>query len=124
MKSPSPDGHRWTLAWLPAVAVLAGSPALTADADPAPSPAHLRDRRSGCRTSLLGTYVRASEWLAVPFATYSRDQDIEYDPNEFGFSSNTEYLGRYEACELVMLVAYGLNDRIALEFQAAGTQAS
>ena len=136
MKSASVAGSRRTLpdGWvLAAVALLVAVPdamaaeptAAGAMADAATSlPPHLRDRDGGLVTSALGTYVRERELLVFPFARYSRDSDIEYDPNEFGFSAPTEYLGHYDSSEVGALLAYGWNDRVAVEFQAAASRAT
>jgi hypothetical protein len=114
---------------LAAAPALAGQTPLANDSgtggdEPVSLPAHLQDRGTGIVTSSLGTYVREGELLVIPLAAYGRDSNIEYDPNEFGYGSPTEFLGHYETSELVVRLAYGLNDRLALEFEAAGAQAS
>ena len=87
-------------------------------------PPHLSDRGTGVPISSIGTYVRDGEWLVMPSFTYYSDSDIQYDPNEFGYPSPTEFSGQYRANEASVLVAYGLSDRIALELKAAATDAS
>jgi hypothetical protein len=87
-------------------------------------PIHLRDRGSGVPTSMFGTYVRERELLAYSFVAYSGDNDIQYDPNEFGFAADKEFLGRYRAREADIWLAYGLRDNLALELQVAATRAS
>jgi hypothetical protein len=89
-------------------------------------PPYLQDRGGGVPTSLASTYVRDGELLTALEFRYNRDNEFEYDPNEFGFSSSapTESKGRYWDSSADVLVAYGLNDDLVLELEAAATRAS
>lgn len=89
-------------------------------------PHYLQDRGGGVPTSLASTYVRDGELLTSLEFRYNRDNEFEYDPNEFGFSSSapTEFKGRYWDSSADVLVAYGLNDDLVLELEAAATRAS
>jgi len=83
-------------------------------------PDYLRDRGTGMPTSILGTYVRKGELLIYPFYEYYRDNNMEYEPADFGFGSTQEFRGRYRAHEGLLFIGYGISDRVALEFEAAG----
>jgi hypothetical protein len=105
-----------------AAALLApASYAWGADAD---FPAPLQDRGTGLATSQFGTYVRKGELLVYPSFEYYRDSDLEYNPADFGFPSEREFRGRYRASEEVLFLAYGLSDRLAVQFEGAAIQAS
>jgi hypothetical protein len=82
-------------------------------------PVYLQDRGSGIPTSQFGTYINKGEFLIYPFYEYYSDSDLEYEPAEFGFGSITEYRGRYHANEGILFIAYGISDRLTLEFEAA-----
>ena len=82
-------------------------------------PAYLRDRGAGIPTSQFATYVRKGQLLLYPFYEYYRDNDLEYEPFDFGFGSIQEYRGRYRANEGIFFVSYGISDRVAVEFEVA-----
>lgn len=93
--------------------------AVTALAADETTPSYLRDRGPGVPTSMFGTYITKG-WLTVyPFFEYYRDNNAEYQPDEFGFGSDQELRGSFSASEAILFVGYGLSDRIALEFEAA-----
>jgi hypothetical protein len=85
---------------------------------------HTRDRGEGQPISMLGTYIKRGELLVYPFYEYYWDHNFEYKPEELGFGLATDFRGKYRAHEGLILVAYGLSDRIALEFEIAGISAS
>ena len=89
-------------------------------------PSYLQDRRGGVPTSLASTYVRDGELLTSLEFRYNRDNEFEYDPNEFGFPSSapTEFKGNYWDSSADVLVAYGLSDDLVWELEAAATRAS
>lgn len=97
---------------------LASFPQETA-AQVGPLPQHLRDRGGGIPTSLFGTYVRKGEWLVYPFFEYARDHNREYQPQEFGFGPDVNFRGRFRGSAGQLFLAYGLTERIAVEFEAA-----
>ncbi|MBI4421223.1 MAG: hypothetical protein HY560_10385 [Gemmatimonadetes bacterium] len=100
--------------------------ALTLEPAPASSqevPAYLRDRGTGMPTSQFGTYIRKGELLVYPFFEYYRDNDLEYEPLDFGFGSTQEYRGRYRASEGLFFIAYGISDRLAAEFEVGAIAA-
>jgi hypothetical protein len=80
---------------------------------------HLADRGTGVATSMFGTYVRPGEWLVYPFFEYYRDHDYEYKPSELGFDYDQDLRGRYRASEGLLFVGYGIDDRFAIEAEAA-----
>ena len=122
MRQPTPTA---SISWIFA-AILAAPSALAGPGAPDEQslPLHLIDRGTGVPITTIGTYVRDDEWLVMPFIGYASDSNFQYDPNEFGFPSLTEYEGKYSASEGGLLIAYGLSDRIALELRIAGTDVS
>ncbi|HZF25745.1 MAG TPA: hypothetical protein VEZ88_05750 [Steroidobacteraceae bacterium] len=87
-------------------------------------PHYLQDRRGGVPTSLASTYVREGELLLSLQFLYNRDNEFEYDPNEFGFTSPGEFKGNYWDSSADVLVAFGLSNDLVLELEAAATRAS
>ncbi len=81
-------------------------------------PYYLYDRGTGIPVSQFGTYIRAGEFLIYPFYEYYYDKNLEYEPAEFGHSSIEELRGQYRAHEGLIFIAYGISDRLALEFEA------
>jgi hypothetical protein len=72
---------------------------------------------------MFGTYVKG-EWIVYPFFEYYLDNNFEYSPNDFGFSLDQDFRGKYRENEWLMFLAYGLTDRLALEVEAAFAHAS
>lgn len=97
-------------------------PSLLAQDDALPQ--HLRDRGTGLPTSLFGTYIRKGELLIYPFYEYYLDDDHEYKPAELGYGLDRDFRGKYRAHEGLIFIGYGLSDRLALEFEAAGITAT
>ncbi len=81
-------------------------------------PYYLYDRGTGIPVSQFGTYIRAGELLIYPFYEYYYDNNLEYEPAEFGHSSTEELRGQYRAHEGLIFIGYGISDRLALEFEA------
>jgi hypothetical protein len=81
-------------------------------------PVHLRDRGTGMPVSQFGTYVRKGQLLVYPFYEYYHDNNLEYEPFDFGFGSTQEFRGRYRASEGLLFVAFGISDRLAVELEA------
>ena len=107
------------LARVAAAVVLATAP-LVAQEPSAQEPPYLRDRGTGVRTSLLGSYVRQGELLVYPFFEWYADKDLEYKPSELGYGpSIVDYRGRYRASEGIVFFGYGVTADLALEFEAA-----
>jgi hypothetical protein len=80
-------------------------------------PAYLGDRGRGMPISQFGTYIRKGELLIYPFYEYYYDKNYEYEPGDFGYGSTRELRGRYEAHEGLIFLAYGITDRLAMEFE-------
>lgn len=79
----------------------------------------VRNRGTGIPILRLGTYVRPQELLLLPSLRYSDDKDFEYNSGELGFSPAVDGLeGHYQASQGAVLLAYGVNDRLAVEFGA------
>lgn len=98
-------------------------------AAPAPSagqdlPYYLSDRAGGTPTSMFGTYIRKGELVVYPFFEYYLDHNAEYSPNEFGFTLDRDFRGKYRASEGLIFLGYGLTDRVVLEVEAAVIHAS
>jgi hypothetical protein len=87
-------------------------------------PFFLKDRGPGIPTSMFGTYIQKGEWIVYPFFEYYLDNNMEYSPDEFGFPLDQDFRGRFRANEELVFGAYGLTDRVALEFEAAFIHAS
>jgi hypothetical protein len=87
-------------------------------------PFYLKDRGPGTPTSMFGTYIQKGEWIVYPFFEYYLDNNMEYSPNDFGFPLDQDFRGRFRANEELAFLAYGLTDRVALEFEAAIIHAS
>jgi hypothetical protein len=84
---------------------------------------YLRDRGPGIPTSQFGTYIEAGQWILYPFVEYEKNTDEEYSPIELrfprpGFVGEEEFLGESTQTEAVFFVGYGLNEKIAIEFEA------
>ena len=79
-------------------------------------PVYLRDRGTGIPVSMFGTYIRKGELLIYPFYEYIYDNNVEYEPFEFGLVSKQEFRGRFRADEGLIFIGYGVSDRLALEF--------
>lgn len=87
-------------------------------------PFYLTDRAGGTPTSMFGTYIKKGEFVVYPFFEYYLDNNLEYSPNEFGFSLDQDFRGKYRATEGLIFLGYGLTDRLVLEAEAAIIRAS
>ncbi len=83
------------------------------------TPSYLRDRGTGIRMSMLGTYVRQGELLVYPFFEYYADRNLEYKPSELGYGLRTDYRGRFRASEGILYLAYGITPNLAVEVEGA-----
>lgn len=110
------------------VALCAQATALIVTAQTAPAaeetPEYLKDRGAGIATSMFGTYVRRGEFIVYPYYEYYRDRNYEYKPEEFGYTGNQDFRGRYRAHEEIFFMAYGISDRLAFEMEAATIKAT
>jgi len=86
-------------------------------------PSFLRDRGAEVPVSVFGTYVSRGDLLVYPFFEYYRDRNAEYSPIELGYGLDRDFRGDYEASEYLLLLAYGLTDRLSIELEAAGIAA-
>ena len=87
-------------------------------------PVYLRDRGTGISMSQFGTYITKGQFLIYPFYEYYYDSNFEYEPGDFNFGTTVpertqEQRGRYRAHEGILFLAYGISDRLAVEFEAA-----
>jgi hypothetical protein len=87
-------------------------------------PSYLRDRGPGIPTSMFGTYVSKGQLLVYPFYEFSLDDNREYQPSKLGLGLNQDFRGRYRDSRGQVFIAYGLNDWLAIEFEAAAIKAS
>lgn len=83
-----------------------------------------RDRGAGIPASIFGTYIERGQLLVFPFVAYARDHDREYNPSKLGFGLAEDFRGRFQSTEVQLFVAYGVSDRIALEFEASRIRAT
>ena len=86
-------------------------------------PEHLKDRGPGVPTSLFGTYIESGQWMLYPFLEYERNREEEYSPIELGFPrpgfvGEEEYFGEGTQHEALLFIGYGINDALAVEFEA------
>jgi hypothetical protein len=107
-------------------ALLALSAALSAAALPVPAYAqedvptgHARDRGLGVPSSLFGTYLRRGEVVIYPFFEYTRDDNREYQPVEFGAGPAVDFRGRIRGTSTQLFLGYGVTDWLALEVEVA-----
>jgi hypothetical protein len=107
-----------------AVAVSAGLLEPSAGCGQEREPSYLRDRGPGIPTSIFGTYVRKGQFLVYPFYEFSLDHNREYQPAQLGFGLNQDFRGKYRDSREQIFIAYGVNDWLAVEFEAAAIQAS
>lgn len=82
-------------------------------------PRYLRDRDDAVPTSMFGTYVLPGEFLVYPFFEYYIDSDAEYSPAELGQTLDQDFRGEYEANEYLLLLCYGISDRVSVELEGA-----
>ncbi len=82
-------------------------------------PGYLADRGTGQPTSMFGTYIRGGELLVYPFFEYYHQAEEDYSPAGFGYVDGSEYTGSFIAREWLIWVAYGITDRLAVEFETA-----
>lgn len=99
--------------WQPPAAISQESP-----------PFYLKDRGPGTHTSMFGTYIQKGELVVYPFFEYYLDNNLEYSPNEFGFTLDQDFRGKYQASEGLLFLGYGLTDRLVFEVEAAMIHAS
>ena len=79
---------------------------------------YLADRGSGIPTSMFGDYVRSGELKVYPFYEYT-SQKLEYKPAELGFGLDQDFRGQFREHEAMFFLAYGVSDRLAVEFESA-----
>lgn len=82
-------------------------------------PIYLRDRGPGVSSSMFGTYIQRGELIIYPFYEYYYDNDVEYEPADFGFASTQELRGRYRAHEFLLFFGYGIGEWLVVEVEAA-----
>lgn len=97
---------------------------VAAGSDDGTLPGYLRDRGTGVRTSMFGTYVNRGELLIYPFYEYYYDNSLQYSPNEYGGVGAQDFKGRYRAHEGLIFVGYGITDRLGIELEVATISAT
>lgn len=88
------------------------------------SPDRSRDRGAGIPASIFATYIERGQLLLFPFVAYTTDHDREYNPSKLGFGLAEDFRGHFKSTEIQLFAAYGLTDRIALEFEASRIHAT
>jgi hypothetical protein len=86
-------------------------------------PVYLRDRGEGTSLSQFASYVQKGQLTVYTFYEYYNDKDFEYSPNELGQPLDQDFRGKYTANEGLLFLAYGVTDRLALEFEMAFIEA-
>ncbi len=81
-------------------------------------PPYLADRGDGIPTSMFGDYIRSGELKVYPFYEYTTG-NLEYKPAELGFGLDQDFRGRFREHEAMFFIAYGVSDRLAVEFESA-----
>jgi len=89
-----------------------------------PIPAAARDRGAGIPTSMFGTFVNQHQLLVFPFFEHVSDHNHEYNPALLGFGPNVDYRGKYHSSSGQLFIAYGVTDRLAVEFEMSRIRAS
>jgi hypothetical protein len=87
--------------------------------DLAALPSYLADRGPGVPSSMFGTYIEPGQLLFYPYFEYYYDNDLEYEPYEFGYVLEKELRGKYRASEGLIFLGYGFTDWFAQEFELA-----
>lgn len=82
-------------------------------------PDRLRDRGAGVPVSMFGTYITEGEVLFYPFFEMVVDRNAEYSPAELGFGPDQDFRAKHREYEGLVFLAYGISDRLAVEFEAA-----
>jgi hypothetical protein len=82
-------------------------------------PYYLKDRGTGIPTSMFGTYINKGEIIIYPFYEFYYDKDMEYSPEEMGYTGDIDYTGKYVAHEGLIYLAYGITDWLMIEGEAA-----
>ena len=107
-------------AWLIGIGMLGAAASLLTLPAPADElPSYLRDRGPGNPTSMSGTYVRKGELLVYPFFEYYYDNNTEYTPSSLGHVGDQTFHAKYRASEGILFWGYGINERVAVEMEAA-----
>ena len=85
--------------------------------------ARLRDRGVGVPLSAFGTYIQKGQVFIYPFFEYYYDKDFKYSPSDLVTGGvEQEFFSKYTATEELLMLAIGVTDNLALEFEAAVIQ--
>lgn len=87
-------------------------------------PRFLRDRGGGIPSSELGIYIQPRQLLVFPFYEHVRDHNQEYNPSSLGFGRDEDFRAKFRQSSGELLLAYGLSDRLAVEFGISQTKAT
>ena len=79
----------------------------------------MRDREGDIPLSMFGTNINSGELIIYPFYEYYSNKDEQYTPMELGYGLDEDYEGKYTANEYLIFIAYGVGDRLAIEFEVA-----
>lgn len=82
-------------------------------------PYYLQDRGTGVPTSMFGTYINKGEIIIYPFYEFYYDEDMEYSPEEMGYTGDKDYTGKFIGHEGLIYLAYGITDWLMIEGEAA-----
>jgi hypothetical protein len=68
---------------------------------------------------VFGTYIEPHRWLLLPAAAFVRDNNLEYNPGNWGFGAPVDLRGRLRSSAAELFVAYGVNDWLAFELEGS-----
>ncbi len=85
-------------------------------------PGYLRDREGGIPSSEMGIYIQPHQLLIGPLYEHVWDHNLEYNPSTLGFGRDEDFRGRFRSSSAQIFLAYGLNDRLAVEFGISRTR--
>lgn len=98
---------------------IAAAVALAGAASAQDLPAYLADRGPGVPSSMFGTYIEPGAFHFYPYFEYYYDNDLEYEPYEFGYGLEREFRAKYRASEALIFLGYGFTDWWAQELEIA-----
>jgi len=78
-------------------------------------PDFLKDRGTGVTTSMFGHFIQKGELVVYPFIEYFYDSNYEYQPLDFGYDVEEDYLAKYSGSSEQLFLGYGFHRNIALE---------
>jgi hypothetical protein len=85
---------------------------------------YVNNQDDGISTSLFGTNIQKGEMLLYPYFEYTMDHNREYQPSQYGFGPQQDFIAKYNSREAGLFIGYGITDRLAIEFEASYIKAT